>query len=126
VAGNGAFVPHRHCVAYTGDFIGELDVSRWQPVAPRQHEAEVTPLQREHVEVTGEPWPGVQPTARSRDPHERVAVVQVGRLESSPLYPFDDKCVQIRQVGKNARRDAGRRRRDRVRVLRIAVDRQQS
>jgi hypothetical protein len=125
VAGHRGALPDRQRGGDPVRVRHQLEVPVRQPEAPLLDDPEVAALHREHVEVPGEPRPGVQRPADRRDPLEHRSLAQVVRRKGPALDPGDDQRVVLRQVPEHLRRRAALGSPSRVDVLGVAVDREQ-
>ena len=87
------------------------------------HQGEVARLAREHVEVAGEPRPGLQPADGVGDARARHAGAPIVSLVSAlPGRKVMHQHAEVGAVVDDVRADAGLRGRPGVRVLRVPVD----
>jgi hypothetical protein len=103
-----------------------VEVAVWQAEPALLDEAEVALLDQEHVEVVTEPARSVQLPAGRGHPVEPVPAAQVLRRLCLALDELEDEDGAVREIRDHPGADSRVRRRDRVVVLVLPVDREEA
>ncbi len=126
VARHGALVPDGHRLLDSPHLRLVVEVAVGKAEAALLDDAEVALLDTEHVEVVAEPACCVQLPARGGDPVEPVAAAKVLRSLRPALDELEHEDAALRKVGDDRRTDARFRGGNRVQILVLAVDGEQT